>query len=553
MLKSLQIQNYALIQELQIDFEKNFSTLTGETGAGKSILLGALALALGNRAETNVLSNPEKKCMVEGKFLIGPYQLQAFFEANDLDYENETIIRREIAPSGKSRAFINDTPVNLTVLKELGSKLVDIHSQHESLELNNSVFQMKVLDAVAKNEALLLDYKEKYKEYMGIKEALIHLEEEARQANADYDYHLFQFNELNELNLEKINQEELEAELQVLNNTEEIKHNLSYAYQHLSGNELNITSQLKQVKQSLEQIQEFFPQAKGYADRIETSFIDLNDMAAEIETSAETMEYNPERAEEVKGILDRLYGLLQKHQTENIHQLIEVKNQLDEKLQKKESHQNQIQQLKQSLNTTQAALDKLAKELSEKRNKAIHPFGEKIMSQLAGLGIPNAAFKVAMEQSPEYTAMGKDKVSFLFSANKNQSPQNISKIASGGEISRLMLSIKNLMSQSVAMPTIIFDEIDTGVSGEIADKMADIMEQMAQNMQVISITHLPQIAARGKKQYFVFKKDLDQQTLTQIKLLNQKDRIEEIARMLSGKNITPEAIENAKTLINNNE
>jgi DNA repair protein RecN (Recombination protein N) len=549
MLKSLRVQNYALIQQLEIEFEKDFSTLTGETGAGKSILLGALSLVLGSRADSSSISIQSDKCIVEAIFDIHSYNLESFFNENDLDFENETLIRREILNTGKSRAFVNDTPVNLPVLKDLATKLIDIHSQHENLELNSNAFQLKVLDSAAKTKEILAVYKNLYKEYKGELQQIEKLKEEAQKAETDYDYNLFQLNQLNEIKLEDIDLEGLESELTILNNAEEIQQNLGVCFSYLSEGEINLLDQLKASKQSLERIKSYYPMAENFIQRIDSAFIDLKDISSEIEQSISSLEYNPERAIELKEMVDSIYTLLHKHKAETINELLERKKSFQEKVNTRELYTLEIEHLEKKHTQTTFELTTIASQLTDKRNQATQVFTERIVAQLSGLGMPHAAFKVEVSTEEAFNDSGCDRVSFLFSANKNQLVQNISKIASGGEISRLMLSIKAILSENTALPTIIFDEIDSGVSGEIADKMADIMKQMAANMQVISITHLPQIAARGMNHYKVFKIESNHTVSTHIQLLNPDERVVEIARMLSGKDISKEAIENAKTLI----
>jgi DNA repair protein RecN (Recombination protein N) len=549
MLKSLKVQNYALIQHLSIDFEPDFSTLTGETGAGKSILLGALSLVLGSRADSTAINNQSDKCVVEAVFGIESYELQSYFDANDLDYQPETCIRREILNTGKSRAFINDTPVNLPQLKELATKLIDIHSQHENLELNSSQFQLNVLDAVAQNQVVLAQYKIEFRKYKEHLSQLTKLKEAAHTADADYDYNLFQLNQLLDLRLETIDQMALDEELQMLTNAEEIQQSLGLSFSMLSEGETNTLAQLKLSKQSLDKIKSYFPKAESFVERIETAFIDLKDLAAELEILAGRVEYNPERARLLKDQLDGLYSLMNKHQVNSVEGLLQCQQAFQAKVASKESYSIEIEKLEKAHQETLNSLKDLASRLTENRKKAVPRFTHQILIQLADLGMPHAAFEVEIHSDEVFNEWGVNRVGFLFSANKNQPPQNISKIASGGEISRLMLSIKSILSQNVSLPTIIFDEIDTGVSGEMADKMADIMKQMARNMQVISITHLPQIAARGKNHFKVYKIENNHTVTTQIQKLSADERIVEIARMLSGKDITKEAIENAKTLI----
>jgi len=549
MLESLKINNYALIQELDISFEKGFSTLTGETGAGKSILLGALGLALGKRADINSLRNNEKKCVIEACFNIGDFNLKSVFSTLDIDYEDTTIIRREITPSGKSRSFINDTPVNLNDLKTLSERLIDIHSQHENLALNNSLFQMSVLDAISKNSSTLNLYKKTYNQFNKLKKELLQLEEKANLASSEADYIQFQFNQLNDIKLENINQEELEQELELLNHAEDIQLNLSSAFSLLTNNDINAIDQLKQAKQSFEKIQEFYPEAKELVQRINSCIIELQDISSETETGAESIEYNPERVIVLKEQLDKLYSLFQKHQVESIAELIRLRNSLEESILEDESYAVNIEKIKVALKIEENKLEDLSKQLTESREKAISKLINNITTLLSELGIPNAVFNIELTPTQDFTPSGKNHICFLFSANKSHAPQNLSKVASGGEISRLMLSIKYILSQSVALPTIIFDEIDTGVSGEIAHKMANIMQNMSGNMQVISITHLPQIAAKGQSHYRVYKHDVNSHTETKITKLDNNQRINEVAKMLSGEDITQQAIENAKSLI----
>jgi len=475
--------------------------------------------------------------------------LQSYFDANDLDYQPETCIRREILNTGKSRAFINDTPVNLPQLKELATKLIDIHSQHENLELNSSQFQLNVLDAVAQNQVVLAQYKIEFRKYKEHLSQLTKLKEAAHTADADYDYNLFQLNQLLDLRLETIDQMALDEELQMLTNAEEIQQSLGLSFSMLSEGETNTLAQLKLSKQSLDKIKSYFPKAESFVERIETAFIDLKDLAAELEILAGRVEYNPERARLLKDQLDGLYSLMNKHQVNSVEGLLQCQQAFQAKVASKESYSIEIEKLEKAHQETLNSLKDLASRLTENRKKAVPRFTHQILIQLADLGMPHAAFEVEIHSDEVFNEWGTNRVGFLFSANKNQPPQNISKIASGGEISRLMLSIKSILSQSVSLPTIIFDEIDTGVSGEMADKMADIMKQMARNMQVISITHLPQIAARGKNHFKVYKIENNHTVTTQIQKLSADERIVEIARMLSGKDITKEAIENAKTLI----
>ena len=550
MLLRLHIQNYALIDQLTVDFNEGFSTLTGETGAGKSILLGALALALGNRADTSAIGDAEKKCVVEATFNVKPYRLESVFADLDLDYQDETIVRRELLPNGKSRAFVNDTPVNVNNLKTLGQYLIDIHSQHENLELNNNQFQLRVVDAAAKNADLLNDYAETYRNYRKQQTELETLRDEARRLSADYDYNQFQYNQLAEFAPEKINQQEMEDEFQTLSNVVEIQQNLNAAVYLLQDGEQNLLSQLSQLRQTVQQVKRYFPKAADYLQRLESVIIEMKDFAQEMERDAQQLENQPERLEFLRSKLDLLYGLLQKHQVADVEGLVRIKNELEGKLGKSGNYELRIEQAEKLLAETTERLKGLATQLTERRTKMLEPLSREICSHLTGLGMPNAQLRIDISESSQFTPTGCDCINFMFTANRNRELQNISKIASGGEISRLMLSIKAILSASVALPTIIFDEIDTGVSGDIAHKMAELMSQMAEHMQVITITHLPQIAAKGDVQYRVVKRDVNGTTQTFVEQLSDSERVDEVARMLSGKDITNEARENAKSLLN---
>lgn len=550
MLRKIHIQNYALIDELTVDFTNGFSTLTGETGAGKSILLGALMLALGNRADLSAIGNTEQKCVVEATFDIKAYNLNKIFDEFDLDYQDETIIRRELLPNGKSRAFVNDTPVNLNNLKDLGKFLVDIHSQHENLDLNNNLFQLKVVDAAAQNANLLKQYTIVYSEYKKAVAELEKLKNEAQKESTDYDYNQFQYNQLAEFGLEKIDQEAMENEFQTLSNMVDIQQNLGAALYLMQDSENNLLSELTQIKQSVQQTQRYFTKSNEYLQRLEPVLIEMKDIAQEMEHDLQELENQPERLEELRTKLDNLYTLFQKHQTNDVESLIKIRDELEEKLNRSNNYEMLIEQAELELASSTKKLNEIAQKLTSQRNKIIEPLSKQICSHLVGLGMPNAQLQINLTKTEQYTATGCDYINFLFTANKNHELQNISKIASGGEISRLMLSIKAILSKSIALPTVIFDEIDTGVSGDIAHKMGELMVDMAQQMQVITITHLPQIAAKGNTQYRVSKADINNTTRTTVELLTDDERIDEIARMLSGKDITAEARENAKSLLN---
>lgn len=551
MLQSLKINNYALINELEIDFNKGLNIITGETGAGKSILMGALSLILGQRADTSVLKEKVKKCIVEAVFFIKPYQLKNFFIENELDYEETTIIRREIADNGKSRAFINDTPVNLMVLKDLSSYLVDIHSQHESLLLGDENFQMSLVDAFAGHNELLGLYYSKYEEYNTYQSEYNKLINNAEKAKSDLDYLQFQFDQLETLKMNEGEQEELESELAKLDHAEEIKLNLSKAYQLLNEEEISIISNLKEARNAVFTISKFVKEDEDLTSRIESAYIELQDISNEIEQLNENIEFDPARIEFIRERLDNIYALQQKHKVSTIHELIKIKNDIEQQIENINSYDFKTDKLKNQLELAKSELIKLAAEISENRKKIIPELEKKIVDTLISLGMPNAAFKVKQISVDEFLPGGTEIIKFMFSANKNVSTEAIEKVASGGEISRLMLSLKSILVENKTLPTIIFDEIDAGTSGEIADKMGAIIKRMSSKMQVINITHLPQIACKADFHYLVYKKDNHQTTNTYIRLLDKEERINEIAKMLSGKALTDAAIQNAKVLLGN--
>lgn len=551
MLQSISIQNFALINQLEIDFSDGFSVITGETGSGKSILLGALSLVLGQRSEGSVLKDKEKKCIIECSFSIEKYNLQEFFEKNELDYEKEAIIRREILPSGKTRAFVNDTPVNLKTLKELGVCLVDIHSQNQNLVLGSFEYQVGIVDTYAQNAALLAKYQLSFKKYQDLRKELKNQEEIAAKEKSDLDYFQYQLEQLNEANLIEGEQKEMEEELETLNHAEEIKSGLYQAYGFLSEGESSVISQIKEARSAISKIQGVFADADSYFERLDSSLIELQDLSQELDRSNELVEFDNVRIDFLNQRLDTIYSLQQKHRVDSVEELIQIREDLEEKVGKIESSDDLIEDLKEQLAGQKIKLQKAADNLSNSRKKAIPKIEKTIVSQLVLLGIPNANFKVQIINNEEFQQLGADKVTFLFSANKNGSLEEVQRVASGGELSRLMLSIKYLISSSTALPSIVFDEIDTGVSGEIADKMGAMMNQMAENIQVISITHLPQIAGKGKYHYKVYKADDEHETYSNIVLLDKQKRIEELAKMLSGTDLTNAALENAKVLLNN--
>jgi DNA repair protein RecN (Recombination protein N) len=552
MIRQLSISNYALIDKLEITFPAGLTLITGETGAGKSILLGALGLIIGQRADTGALQDKAKKCSVEAVFDLSKQKLEAFFKGNELDYEAQTSIRREINPEGKSRAFINDTPVTLAVLKELGEQLIDIHSQHQTLTLSDSDFQLSVLDLVAGNGSALQAYQEEYKSYRSLQAALLQMKEKEAASKRDLDYFQFQFKELEEAHLDTIGLEALEAELELLTNAEEIKAGLGKAAFALQGGDLNMLSSLAEIKNGIAGLARFNPSIARLSERINSSYIELKDIADETEALETEIVFDPKRVEEVNERLGACYRLFQKHQVKSLPELILFRNALSDQLLGISSLEHEIAAASRELEKHRLSLLKKAGVLSEKRKEACPKVEKEIIRMLAQLGMPAASLQVKISSLGEETpgCKGTDRVNFLFSANKGSEPKELNKVASGGELSRLMLSIKSLIARKTALPTLIFDEIDTGVSGDIADKMGTIMEDMAAGMQVITITHLPQIASKSGAHLFVYKQLEKNKTLTQIRTLSGEERITEIAKMLSTGQPTPAALKNAKELLN---
>jgi len=530
MLKSLAIRNYALIQQLDINFNSGLSIISGETGAGKSIILGALSLILGQRADKQILRNKEKKCVVEGTFGINEYKLQGYFRDNDLDYEELTTLRREINNNGKSRAFINDTPVKLNILRDLSLQLIDIHSQHENLELTNNLFQLNVIDVFARHSDLVEGYIVNYKQYRELEKKLTVLNNTAQQSKQDLDYFKFQLNQLEETQLE-------------------IKTNLGNASFILANDENALLARLNETVQLLRKLKSYFSKAGELHDRLESSHIELKDIAVEIESLDEGVEHNPNRATEVNERLDMIYSLQQKHRVETVDELISIKVELQKKIDEVASYDAEIKKLEKEVDSQKVKLENVAAELRKSRLSKIPGIESHLTGMLRQLGMPNGKFRIEHKDTDDYTPTGIDRVIFLFSANKQSDLQDISVVASGGELSRVMLSLKSLITGSSGLPTIIFDEIDSGVSGDIADRVGNILTEMAQNMQVINITHLPQIASKGKNHYKVYKKDEGDSTNTYIKLLNTEERLEEIAKLLSGKELTDAALKNARELL----
>ncbi len=550
MITSLSIKNYALIDSLQVQFNQGFSIITGETGAGKSILLGGLSLILGKRADLSSIKDTSKKCIIEAVFDVTNYKLESLFEANDLDYEPQTIIRREILPTGKSRAFINDSPVNLAALQLLGEQLIDIHSQHETLQLVDDAFQFEIIDALASNDTLLTDYTIQLKEFKTIQKELDALMKFKADAIKEYDYNAFLLKELTEANLVEGELETLEEELETLSNVEEIRETLSHASQVFSEEEIGLLSVLSQLKGNFKKIGPYAAKYQGLYERIESSLIELDDVYAELEKLQDQLDADPERLEKVSSKLSLLNNLFQKHLVSSVSELIQIKDQLTDKVSETENLDENIQKKENQLQQQKNALNKLSKQLHDNRTKAIPELSNQLETMLRDLGMPNAKFKMSLKYSDTFYANGKDELSFLFTANKGGQFNELKKAASGGELSRIMLAIKSILSKYKQLPTIMFDEIDSGVSGEISNKMGQIMLQMSQYMQVFAITHIPQIAAKGRTHFKVYKEDVDQVTLTNLKKLNHDERLVEIAQMLGGVEISSSAMAHAKQLLN---
>lgn len=550
MLTKLTIKNYALIENLNVSFNNGLSIITGETGAGKSILLGGLSLILGKRADLTVINDASSKCIVEATFDIANYDLKELFKQQDLDYEPETIIRREILPSGKSRAFVNDSPVNLNVLSVLGEHLIDIHSQHQTLELTNNDFQFDILDALAKNQNALLDYKDNLSEYKIAIKDLDKLLKRKSEAIKEHDYNSFLLNELLEAELNSINLDDLEEEQATLSNVEFVTEELNLSNQLLTEEQIGVLQSLSALKSSFAKLSGISKTYEELYNRIVSSYIDLDDLQSEIEELQDGLELKPERLEEVNSKLQSINNLLQKHTAENIEELLTIQYELDEKVQSYESIDDNINKKQQDIKLQIKKLDDLAKLIHDNRKKVIPEFIQQMESILKDLGMPNAKFKIDLGLSDEFNSNGKDTIELLFSANKGSEFLPLKKAASGGELSRIMLAIKSILTKYMNLPTIMFDEIDTGVSGEISTKMAEIMHQMSRSMQVFSITHLPQIAAKGDNHFKVYKEDINDKTTTHLVKLNQDDRIVEIAQMLGGKKISTSAIAHAKQLLN---
>jgi len=552
MLQTLIIQNYALISRLEIDFQSRFSVITGETGAGKSILLGALSLILGQRADTKSIKQNEDRCLIEGVFDISSYQLDSLFSEKGWEYDaRQCILRREIWVSGKSRAFINDSPVGLNDLKELGAYLIDIHSQHQNLLLADSQFQMQVLDVLAKNKELKNDYLSTYCEYIRIDKKIRELKERISIRKTEEDYLRFQFNQLEEARLQAGEQDLLEPESETLSHIEEIKNGLFQLELLFSSEDSGIVPALKESLKQLQSLQKVYSASEPMIERVETAYLDLKDLATDIYSRQENLEFNPERLQEINDRLHTIYSLQQKHRVDSVDALIALRDDLDKQIQEIDHSGEALEQLEKKSAQLYERVTTLAGKLSQTRNDAAGKLESRLVETISALGMPNVRFSVEIIKKETFDSKGCDRVTYLFSANKNMELKPVAQTASGGEISRLMLGVKSLIAGAMALPAIIFDEIDTGVSGEIADKMGDIMRQMGETMQVIAISHLPQIIAKGEMQYLVYKDENNDLAETRISRLSYEERIKEIAYLLSGATLTTAAIENAKELLKN--
>jgi DNA repair protein RecN (Recombination protein N) len=550
MLKKLTIKNYAIIDDLEIQFNEGFNIITGETGAGKSIIIGALSLLLGERIDSKALKSKNQKCIIEGHFNIKDYQLNDFFNDNDLDFDENTIIRREISVDNKSRAFINDTPCTIQILKQLGEKLVDIHSQHETLLINSSEFQLGFVDAISNIKKDTLQFAKDFQSFQNLAKEIQTLEIEYSNAIKEQDYLKFQFDELYQAELKADEQQLLEDEQSLLSNAEEIQSKISGITNILQDADTNIVDQLKLVQTQLASIEKHNSNIKQISERLKSSIIEIKDIYSELENIATESQANPNRLEIVQERLNIIYRLEQKHRVETIQDLIDIQNKLDDAIRGFDQSEENIKNKKAEYTKIQSELLKRASIISEKRKSSFKTIIDFLVNNLKGLGIPHALIEIAhIVDENQLSKTGIDDIKILFSANKGQKPESINKVASGGELSRIMLCIKALLAEKEHLPTIIFDEIDTGVSGEVAIKMGQIMRRLSNNLQVMSITHLPQIASLGNHHYFVYKDQLQNETITKMKLLSNEERIVEIAKMLSGEKPTAGALENAKELL----
>jgi len=549
LLANLSIQNYALIDDVSVSFSNGFTTITGETGAGKSILLGGLSMVLGKRADLSSLKNTAQKCVIEAGFDVSKYQLQPFFEENDLDYDDKTILRREILPSGKSRAFVNDSPVTLDVMRALGDQLVDVHSQHQTMQLTDNDFQMMVLDALADNSDNLSGYTEQLEKRRAVSKELQELEDFQADADKEHDYNSFLLEELEAGKLKEGMQEELEEEYEQLSNVEQIMEQLSAGHQLLNDEQLGIVGRLTDLKRAFQGLTDFGSDYKSLFDRIQSVLIETDDIDTELDQLQEGVEANPERLEVVNGQLQQLYDLQKKHHTDSVSELIAIREDLAQKVDAVANIESKIKQKQEEVDAITKKVDAWATKISEGRKAVIPKLKETLQANLASLGMPSATFNIEVNPSKSFKTNGKDDLTFLFSANKGSNFGELKKVASGGELSRIMLTIKSILAEYENLPTMMFDEIDTGVSGEISNRMGEIMQQMSGTMQVFSITHLPQVASKGHYQFKVYKEEGGNGTSTHIKQLSKDERIRELAEMLGGKSLSESALAHAKELL----
>lgn len=550
LLTTLSIKNYALIEDIKLDLQRGFTIITGETGAGKSIMLGALSLLLGKRADYSAIRDADKKCIIEGTFNISAYKLQSLFATEDLDYEEQTIIRREILPSGKSRAFVNDTPANLSALQALGEHLLDIHSQHETLSLGDNDYQFMVIDTLANNFGSLKSYRRSLSELKELQGRLSDLKEGQAQANREYDYNLFLLNELRQARLEEGMQEELEERYEELSNVEQLKEQLGAAVNCIQQEDIGASNSLKEARNNLQKIAAISASYQQLHDRLQSVFIEVDDIAVEMENALEKVEANPEELEQINSRLQGLYNLQKKHLVSTVAELKEIEADLAGKVSVSENAEEEISMAEKAIEEKKKELGEQAELLHKNRKKVIPQFIKQTEAILSDLGMPNASLKIELEQQKDFFTNGWDKLTWLLAANKGGGYNELKKAASGGELSRIMLAVKSILATYSELPTIIFDEIDTGVSGDIAQKMAVILQKMGEVMQVIAITHLPQIAGKGATHFKIYKEDAAHSTITNIKELQGDSRIEELAMMLGGKNISESAVAHAKALLN---
>lgn len=549
MLKHLAIGNYALIDSLSMTFDDGFSVITGETGAGKSILLGALGFVLGERSDSSIMLDETKKCTVEATFVVDNERFKPFFEANDLDVEEELILRRELTPTKKSRAFINDTPVTLQQLKELGSQLVDIHSQHDSLLLTNADFQLKIVDDAADNGALLVEYQEVYHKYVSLRNELKSLREMARKNATENDFLAFQLDELVKADLQDNEYEEVSQKLELLENAEEVKTLLAQSLGTLKDSEFSILDQLNDLKSNVDRLRRYIPQAEQYLERIDSTKIELKDIAQDLDNLQDSTQFDADSLNEIQERFDLIQRLMMKHHVSDYADLLGIREDLQQKVGAFANIDEVIAKKEQELKKCEKELTKLADNLSDRRKKAKAPFEKSVTEILKQLKMPYGVFVIEISENSDFSEQGRDKIRFMFSANKGVKPDDMSRVASGGELSRLMLAIKAVAAENAYIPTLIFDEIDTGVSGEVASKLGDIMQKMGENLQIVSITHLPQIASKAKNHFFVYKDESEQKTRSCIRQLSHDERVTEIAKMLSNDKITPEAIRAAEVIL----